>query len=638
MDAKIQILSEDRTRLQTIEKEHQTLQYENVRLKSVDTDNLTLQKRIQVLQQVETKHKEAVEKIVSLEVSATRLSDENKQIAVLKENMEGLGQASKELQIFCEQQKETIHEQEKQCTLLKQKIESLSVEVAEKKVISDKLKSLETEHQSMKKTIEDYHNANTNNEMSQQILMKEVEELRKVEAQHQGLVETHQKTQSEACRLQSDLQSYIKELNEMTEVNQLREKEALNLKKVILEQEESQKVEVERMQQSHTEVQESNRKYELLVKDLACQKKEKEGLREKLEQATGNVQHLKTELLEVKQVYDKERTETQLQLQRLAELREVEINYKIMLSENTALKSVSENLKNLSFAYEKSEQKCQSLREENAQIDQVRIENTELKCHVKSMEVGLKDDIAKREKLTLEILELKGEIENVKTRTNIEVSRKSNDFENERTVMKKDFEAKISEVKTEMASMKVNLDSKLLQVTTEKDVLQRSVDELTSLKTEISSVKNNLECKLLAMTAEKDTIQRKSADDLANFKSETAIMSKDLESKLLEVTMEKEKLQNTVDELAKLKTDWIHKEEEMAKELENAREAQQEVFQKNENCGEQKSDSEERIKDMELLHLNELEERDAKFEQLLQELDHLKSEYGIDFFFCFNYF
>ena len=538
MDAKIQILSEDRSRLQTFEKQHQTLLYENDRLKAVEHNNSTLQSRIEVLQEVEKKHKEAVEKIEALEALSSQLTTENKQIAALKEEISFLSNSRKELEILYEKQAVIIQDHERKTIVLQEKVALLNDEVAEKKVMAGQLKSLETEHQSMKKTIEDYHNANTNNEMSQQVLMKEIEELRKVEAQHQVLLRTHDKVQVEARQLELDLKSCKAELDEVKEISHAREKQVLDLKKDFVEKAESQKIEEKKLQQAHCAVHESNRKQEILTKDLANQKKEVEAVATQLQEATTNACRLEQELAEVRETRDKERLDAQSQQQKLTELREMEINYKIVLSENSALKSVSENLKNLSFAYEKSEQKCQSLRDENDRLDQVRIENTELKCHAKSFEIELKDGIVKREKLASEILELKAQMENARTQSAIEVSRKCNDFENKKSSMKADFE------------------SKLFELATQKESLQRSVDELT-----------------------------------------------------------------------KLKGDWVQKEEQIVMELEALKDAQRSsavvVDRKNEE------DSKEKIKEMELFHINQIKERDAKIDLLVQDLDHLRYEYGM---------
>ena len=571
MDAKIQLLSEDRARLQTFEKQHQTLQYENDRLKTVEQNNLALQTRIEVLQEVEKKLKEAFEKITVLETTSSMLSDENKQIAVLKEENTSLSSTCRELEVLREEQKKMVKLFEKEAIVFQEKISHLEGEVNEKLAMGKQLKSLETEHQSMKKTIEDYHNANANKEVSQQNLMKEIEELRKVEAQHRSLRQTHETLQTEAQKVEVELKSCKTELEEVKEISHAREKQVLKLKKESLEKAESQKVEGERLQQAQCAVQESTQKYEVLVKHLADQKKEAENVAHQLIETTTNVRRLEQELVEVRSARDKERLEAQSQQQKLTELREMEINYKIMLSENSALKSVSENLKNLSFAYEKSEQKCQSLRDENVRLDQVRIENTELKCQAKSFEVELKDGITKREKMASEILELKAQMENVRTQSGIEVTRKCNEMENEKTSLIADFESKLLEAKTE--TMK-----------------------------KCSEIEN-----------EKTTLK-------AGF-----------ETKLLEMTTEKESLQQSVNELTKLKEDMILKEKELVTELETLKEVQKnsaDVSDTRKN-DEENDSTDEKMKEMELFHLSQIEERDTKIDLLVEELDHLRNEHGI---------
>lgn len=463
---------------------------------------------------------------------------------------------------------------EKEAIVFQEKISHLEVEVFEKLAMGKQLQTLETENQSMKKTIEDYHNANANNEVSQQNLMKEIEELRKVEAQHRSLQQTHDAFRTEAQKIEVELKSCKTELEEVKKISDSREKQVLQLKKESLEKAESQKVEEERLQQAQCAVQESSRKYEMLVKDLAEQKKEAENVNHQLVETTTNVLRLEQELVEVRAVRDKERIEAQSQQQKLTELREMEINYKIVLSENSALKSVSENLKNLSFAYEKSEQKCQSLRDENARLDQVRIENTELKCQAKSLEIELKDGINKREKMTSEILELKAQMENARTQSGIEVTRKCNELENEKTTMRAEFESKLLEEKTEAL---------------------RKYSELENEKTTLK----------------------------AGF-----------ETKLLEVTTEKESLQQSLKELTKLKESMVHKENELVTELETLKEAQKNSADVSDirKIEEENDSAEEKMKEMELFHINQIEERDTKIDLLVQELDHLRKEHGIDIY------
>ena len=117
----------------------------------------------------------------------------------------------------------------------------------------------------------------------------------------------------------------------------------------------------------------------------------------------------------------------------------------------------------------------------------------------------------------------------------------------------------------------------------------------------------------------------------SEIENEKTTLKAGFETKLLEMTTEKESLQQSVNELTKLKEDMILKEKELVTELETLKEVQKnsaDVSDTRKN-DEENDSTDEKMKEMELFHLSQIEERDTKIDLLVEELDHLRNEHGI---------
>uniref|UniRef100_A0A7M5X5X8 Uncharacterized protein n=2 Tax=Clytia hemisphaerica TaxID=252671 RepID=A0A7M5X5X8_9CNID len=467
MEAKLQILTEDRLRLQEIETKHQSVLYENERLKNVESANSVLESRIESLKNVEKLYEVASNEATTLQQSLHKLAEENKEITVLKKQINTLNAETTKLSAVRDQQKQDLEESQEQASLLQKEIDQLNGELSEKMKMSKNIQELEMENESVKKTVEDYKQASTNSERSHQHLMNEVEELRKIEAENKSLLQNELQLKEKLHQIQQSSDSNQNEMIVLKEEKEKALKEIQRLEADALEQAKLRKAEQIKLEEMNSVVEEARQKSDVLTKGLVHQKKEVESKETCLQESLTKVQCLQQEIVTLKESRDKHREEMQTQQQKLTELREVEIQYKIIQSENTALQSVSENLKNLSFAYEKSEQKCQSLRQEIDDLDQLRVHNTELKCQNKTLEVELKDGASRRGQLTNEIAELRSQIENTKTEYEMTLVTKTKSFEDEKNSMK---------------SQMVNHQMEITQLSHQNESLKQSVEHFTKLQ------------------------------------------------------------------------------------------------------------------------------------------------------------
>ena len=490
MEAKLQVLTEDRARLQEIEKKHQSVLYENERLKTVESKNSDLESRMETLKNVQKMYEVASNEITTLQQSLRNLTEENKEIAVLKEQVRVLNAHKTDLSASCDQQKQDLEERHEQANLLQKEIKQLNDELCEKIEMGKKIQELKMENESVKKTVEDYKQASTNSERSQQHLMKEVEELRKIEAENKSLLQNELQLKEKLQQIQQSFDSSQNEMVVLKEEKETAFKEIERLQANALEQTQKHKEEKVKMEEMSSMVQEVHQKNDVLTKGLVHQKKEAESKETRLQESLTKIECLQQEIATLKESRDKDREEIQIQQQKLTELREVEIQYKIIQSENTALQSVSENLKNLSFAYEKSEQKCQALRQEMDNLDQIRVHNTELKCQNKTLEVEVKDGAAKRGKLNNEIAELRSQMENIKTQYEMTLVTKTKSFEDEKNSLK---------------SQMANHQMEISQLGHENESLKQSVEHFTKLQEDWKVSEQKLMSDLASLKSSNET-------------------------------------------------------------------------------------------------------------------------------------
>jgi len=498
MEAKIQLLTEDRTRLQDIEKQHQSLVFENQKLKDVEKANSTLKGQLEVLQDAEKRCTEVIAKAESLQDSLFQLQMENKQIDVLKTELGSLKDQHRNSEMSNNAKDQIIQRHQNEIKELKEAKLSLEEHMETKKKMESKYLLLQNEYESMRKTVDDYQKANTNSEISQQNLMKEISELRLIEAQHKTLLEAEATMKEQMMELEEKIVGSKQDLEMMGQSKVDAEAECKRTEEALIEVERRWKLDQEKVLKLGGELKESLDRNSTLVQDIGSQKKELESIDSSKQEELKKMESLKAELSEVKASRERERADANVQQEKLNELREIEIEYKIVLRENEALKSISDNVKNVTVAFEKNQQTVDILQEKVASLDHLHVQCVELECRNKLLEVELKDGIEKREKLSQDLIELKSENEKLKTQS-----------KQDKDELQQELLVKIAEKEDEVAL--VYKENELLKQSVEK--AHQTNNELIKTKQQLQQTLDNLKKAHQEEEEENETTTAEMSDD-----------------------------------------------------------------------------------------------------------------------------